>query len=356
MTFSLSELDYTLPKARIAQHPLDRRDASRLLVLRRTNGTVDDALVLDLPDRLRRGDLLVLNDTKVVPARFHALRASGGRVAGLFEHEEGPGVWRVMLTDSRRLQPGEALTVKNACGANMTMRLTEAYGSGRWCVEVNDKAPAAAVLDRIGKTPLPPYIRRDRIDEEPDDATDRQRYQTVYARRPGAIAAPTAGLHFTATLLDRLAVRGIEHTMVTLHVGVGTFHPIRARDIAEHKMHGEWFELGEAAAEAVGRCRRCGGRVIAVGTTSVRVLETAAGRSGQGDGLSPCRGTTDLFIHPPYRFRAVDGLITNFHLPGSTLLALVMALAGVEGTRRAYDHAIQHRYRFYSYGDAMLIL
>lgn len=354
--FPLTELDYDLPPELIAQHPLSKRDESRLLVIDRSSDGVRDSKIGDLPALLEPGDLMVLNDTKVLPAKFTARRATGGHIGGLFVEEEQPGRWCVLLEGSRRLRVGESLTAtKGASHTGVTLRLLESCGQGFWKVEVDADGSLEAILARIGVTPLPPYIRRGSMDEAAD-AVDRQRYQTVYARNPGAIAAPTAGLHLTDVLLDAIRARGIEATFVTLHVGVGTFKPIDANDLTQHVMHAEHYELSVEAEHAVQRCRRRGGRVVAVGTTSVRVLESAASGSVPERLVHASSGPTALFIYPPYRYRIVDALLTNFHLPKSTLLALVMAFASVETIRSAYQHAIAKRYRFYSFGDAMLIL
>ncbi|MGB2985913.1 MAG: tRNA preQ1(34) S-adenosylmethionine ribosyltransferase-isomerase QueA, partial [Phycisphaerae bacterium] len=261
----------------------------------------------------------------------------------------------VMLEGSRRLSVGETLIVTSAEAGNVTLRLLEACERGCWRLTVDAEGPAEQILSRIGLTPLPPYIRRS--DSDPTgDIDDRSRYQTVYAQRPGAIAAPTAGLHLTPPLLDAIRARGVETTFVTLHVGVGTFQPIDVNNVSQYVMHAERYEVKPQTVEAVQQCRKRGGRVVAVGTTTVRVLESAAADRLDARTVRASSGMTDLFIYPPYRFRVVDALLTNFHLPQSTLLALVMALAGVENIRRAYRHAIKQKYRFYSYGDAMLIL
>lgn len=386
--FTPAHLAYDLPDGLIAQQPLPERDASRLLILDRDSGGLRDGHIGDLPGSLRGGDLLVLNDTKVLPAKFTAYRATGGKVEGLFEQEERPGQWRVMLTGSKRLRVGERLDVVGSRESTVTLLLRESCGSGHWDVEVEGEGTTVEILERVGRTPLPPYIRRSESDGS-DDAEDRARYQTVYARRResrcavGAVAAPTAGLHLSRALIARIRDAGIDTAFVTLHVGAGTFNPIRVRELSRHKMQAEWYELTQATADAVRRCRERGGRVVAVGTTSVRVLETAVGRAmpavfsaaGRGEGghgppyaprttrtVQAGSGMTDLFIHPQSstapasRFGVVDALLTNFHLPGSTLLALVMTFAGVQAVRRAYDHAMAHAYRFYSYGDAMLIV
>ncbi len=374
-----ADLDYTLPEGFIATHPPRRREDARMLGLDRATGCVRDGWIKQLPDHLEPHDLLVLNDTKVLPASFTARRRTGGTVPALFVAEEEPGVWRVMLRRSRRLRVGEILSVTpsqgnesqaararaaTACpgpqavdiGAedDIGLELLASCGQGHWRARIRATGSVEQILDRIGHTPLPPYIRRSRAFPG-DDIYDRSRYQTVFAKKPGAIAAPTAGLHLTGDLLNRIRRQGVVTTFVTLHVGVGTFTPISVERISDHIMHAERYELSEETAEAVRACRRRRGRVVAVGTTSVRALESAAGDEHQGRILRAGCGSTNLFIHPPYMFRVVDALLTNFHLPRSTLLALVMAFAGVERVRRAYQHAIEKGYRFYSYGDAMLI-
>lgn len=367
--FCMADLDYDLPAELIAQRPLPRREDARLLLVGGSPDGLRDARVVDLPELLEPSDLLVLNDTKVLPAKFAARRKTGGAVPGLFLREETPGQWRVLLQGSKRLRKGEVLDVVADADESIVLELQEYHGEGVWLTRINAPGSPQQILSRIGRTPLPPYIRRnshaakgdthepDRADSPPggQDAEDRVRYQTVYARAPGAIAAPTAGLHFTQALLDATRARGIDTTTVTLHVGVGTFKPIAVDNLADHVMHSERYELPPEAVEAVRRCRRRKGRVVAVGTTSVRVLESAA-VGPRGDRLVEARrGTTELFVYPPYTCRVVDMMLTNFHLPRTTLLALVMAMAGVDTTRRAYRHAVEQGYRFYSFGDAMLV-
>jgi S-adenosylmethionine:tRNA ribosyltransferase-isomerase len=353
--FDIADLDYCLPAELIAQQPPPSREDARLLVVNRATSSLSDAQIVDLPDLLSAGDLLILNDTKVLPARVFARRMTGGVVAGLFVREEAPGRWEVMLQGSRRLRVGERLCVAAITGGPIELELIESLGEGHWVVEVDSPGPAEEVLARIGRAPLPPYIRRD-SSADPRDLEDRERYQTVFAQRPGAIAAPTAGLHLTRPLLDAIRTRGIETAFVTLHVGAGTFKPISADRLDDHIMHSECYDLPQCTADAVRACRDRGGRVIAVGTTSVRVLESAAVGPGADRTVEPRAGVTDLFIFPPYQLQVVDAMLTNFHLPRSTLLALVMAMGGIDYTRRAYEHAVRERYRFYSYGDAMLIL
>ncbi|MCP4250599.1 MAG: tRNA preQ1(34) S-adenosylmethionine ribosyltransferase-isomerase QueA [bacterium] len=350
-SFPTTQLDYALPDDLIAQVPAPQRDASRLLVVDRNKDALTDRRFHELPDELAAGDLLVLNDTQVIPARFVVQRATGGLLDGLFLREIESATWEVLLRGAGRLKPGERVTFQPDT-AQAAMCLEERIDGGRWRVRVEAELTTVDLLNCVGQAPLPPYIRRPKQPPEATSASDRQRYQTVYARHPGAVAAPTAGLHFTPELLERLETRGVATTRVTLHVGVGTFAPIVADDLRDHRMHAEWYDLPADAATAVRRCRQRGGRVIAVGTTSLRVFESCATDDRQ---VRPAQGWTELFCFPPHRFGVVDALLTNFHLPRSTLLALVMAFAGPELTRRAYQHAIEQRYRFFSYGDAMLI-
>ena len=346
----LAELQYDLPPELIAQHPVTPRDASRLLVLERASGGIAHRMFREVGEYLAAGDGLVLNDTRVIPARFFCRRQSGGRIEALFLREDG-GDWRVLLKPGARLKVGERLaTADRAVGLVIVARGER----GEWLVRPEPAVTAVTWLATFGRTPLPPYIRRGATGHGDSEAADAERYQTVYAARPGAVAAPTAGLHFTADLLSRLAAAGVERADVTLHVGAGTFVPIAAEDLAEHRMHAEWYEVS-AGALATSRATRARGRhIVAVGTTAARVLESLPIGSVSPD--SSASGWTEIFIYPPYRFRHVDRLLTNFHLPGSTLLALVMALASPELIQTAYQEAIARRYRFYSYGDAMLIV
>ncbi len=368
MALATSDFDYALDPELIAQAPLGDRDQSRLMTLCRRSGRVEHRVFADLPRLLRAGDVLVLNDTRVIPAKFACRRRSGGRIGGLFLHETPDGAWEVMLRGAGRCGVGEELLIEPACPAppgadasEVHVELAEDLGGGRWRVRPSPQAPAVEILERLGRTPLPPYISR--ADSSPD-AEDRSRYQTVYAARAGAVAAPTAGLHFSQPLMNSLREVGVETTTVTLHVGAGTFMPVKVEDLASHRMHLEWYELPAGAAEKLNAARRENRRIVAVGTTSVRVLETVARRRTNGRGgdvLAPAAGWTDLFLYPPGEFHAVDALITNFHLPRSTLLMLVAAFCspaktdGVGVILDAYARAIRRRYRFYSYGDAMLI-
>jgi S-adenosylmethionine:tRNA ribosyltransferase-isomerase len=338
-------LDYDLPETLIAQEPTPERDRSRLMVVRRAEGTIEHHLFTDLSDLLTPGDLLVLNDTRVIPARLIGRRArTGGKWEGLFLRETPDGLWELMCQTRGRLTEGEIVVVEPG---GLQLTLVCRTPERRWLARPQQTAPALDLLRLYGQVPLPPYVRKGRA-----AADDVERYQTVYACQPGAVAAPTAGLHFTPRVFERLDERGISRAFVTLHVGEGTFAPIKVDDVTRHPMHREWGEMPAATAEAIAACRSRGGRVAAVGTTSVRVLETVVATGI----IRPWSGETELFIYPPYQFGAVDVLVTNFHLPRTSLLCLVSAFAGVELIRRAYLTAIAEGYRFYSYGDAMLIL
>lgn len=337
------ELRYDLPAELIAQRPAEPRDASRLLVLHRRDGHIEHRTFREIGSYLRAGDRLVLNDTRVIPARFFCRRSSGGRIEAFFLRSDGPN-WCVLLKPSARLRSGERLSVIGG-RVPFSLLLCARHDRGEWTVRVAPEAEPLEFLDQVGEVPLPPYIER----AGAPDATDRDRYQTVFSRAPGAVAAPTAGLHFTAPLLDALAAAGVDRSHVTLHVGLGTFAAIDAEELSGHRMHAENYYVSPQARGEVEATRAAGGRIVAVGTTAARVLESLAA----GGALS---GETSIFIYPPYRFQLVDALLTNFHLPESTLLALVMALAGVEQVRTAYAEAVAQRYRFFSYGDAMLIV
>ena len=343
-------LDYDLPEELIAQMPADKRDASRLLALDRAEGTLRDRMFGDLPEYLRPGDCLVLNNTKVLPARFYAQKPTGARLEGLFVAEDGNGGWRVLLKNARKIKPGDTLilldpTQKPALSAIAARRLED----GLWRLEPDSTESPEAVLIRIGFAPLPPYIKRG--SDAPDMEEDLCRYQTVYARQPGAIAAPTAGLHFDLAILEQIRGMGVKLAYVTLHVGIGTFRPVQTETLDEHPMHEEFYEIDTEAAATINAAAQAGGRIIAVGTTSVRTLESVA----EARRVRPASGQTRLFIQPGYTFGITDAIITNFHLPKSTLLALVGAFAGLDTVMAAYRHAIEQKYRFYSYGDAMLI-
>ncbi len=350
----IEELDFDLPPELVAQEPAAERDGSRLLVLDRGSGAVEHRRFRDLPYLLRPRDLLVLNDAAVFPARLDLRRATGGRFDALLLEPDAGGdalAWVALVNAHGKLRAGERLLVERGGGASAI--LVERRSGGSWLLRFQGVPDVRALADRAGRVPLPPYIRRDR-DGDPRDAVDRGRYQTIFAGDPVAVAAPTAGLHFTRAVLDGCAGRGIGSVAVTLAVGPGTFRPVKAATLEEHRMHAERWRVPPPAADAVRAARTAGGRIVAVGTTAVRTLEAAAAASS--DGLPAAgRGDTALYILPGYRFRAVDALLTNFHLPRSTLLALVMAFGGVEPVRTAYAEAVRERYRFFSYGDAMLV-
>jgi len=341
------DLDFHLPLELIAQDPPAVRSASRLLHYRRSDRAIEHRAFAQLPDLLRAGDLLVFNDTRVLPARFMLQKPTGGLVEGLFLAQEAPSRWRVLLKNLGRTVAGP-LTFADA--RDLTATLVEPHEAGEFTIDVNTTEPAAAVLDRVGRMPLPPYIKRQK-GHDPRDAADRQRYQTVYASAAGAVAAPTAGLHFTPGLFAELDRRGVERTFVTLHVGMGTFKPVTADTLEAHAMHREEYEISQAAADTLNRAKARGARIIDVGTTSARVLESQP----TNEPIQPRRDATSIFIYPPYPWRHVSALITNFHLPRSTLIALVAALTGLDEQRRIYAQAIAHRYRFFSYGDSMFV-
>jgi S-adenosylmethionine:tRNA ribosyltransferase-isomerase len=326
----VSEFDYDLPPELIAQHPLSERTASRLLHLDGATGKIEDLAFADLPQLVGPEDALVLNDTRVLRARLFGRKVTGGRVELLVERIVGEQEAVALAHAGHPLKAGHRLVVGDGVGA-------EVLGREEDLVRVRFAEPVATVLERCGAVPLPPYLRR------PAERADEDRYQTVYAEKPGAVAAPTAGLHFDAAMLERVRERGALLARLTLHVGAGTFQPVRGETVESHRMHRERYEIPEATMRAIE-----GRRVLAVGTTVLRALETAAQRGALA-------GETDLFVYPGFRFRVVRRLLTNFHLPRSTLLILAAAFGGLENVRRAYAHAIEHRYRFYSYGDAMLI-
>jgi len=337
-------LDYDLPDELIAQHPALRREDARLLVVDRATGALTDTRFAEIGAWLRPGDALALNETRVFPARLDVRRASGGRVELLFVRPEPGGAWRVLAKPARNARVGETLATADG---TLALEVTAAGEGGERGVRIA-RGDLAATLAAEGHVPLPPYIRR------ADSAEDRERYQTVFARVDGAVAAPTAGLHFSAALLDALTAAGVRRAPLLLHVGPGTFRPLTADDPAAHVMDAEWFELPADSARTLRDARAAGGRIVAVGTTAVRTLESAC--DAHAGALEPASGWTRKYILPPYRFQAVDALVTNFHLPRTTLLLLVAAFAGEDLVRAAYAHAVRERYRFYSYGDAMLVV
>ena len=345
------KLNYQLPSELIAQQPLRVRSNSKLLVLNRSTGEIIASSFNELGDFLTPGDCLVLNDTKVLPARFFAQRQTGAKIEGLFLNENSSCLWNVLLKPASKLKPAETIYLKDKKNNTFCKaELIEKLKAGDCLLKIKKHAKPQTILEKIGSAPLPPYIKR--TADQRQAAKDKLHYQTVYARRPGAGAAPTAGLHFTNQLIEKLKDQKVRLAYITLHVSLGTFKPITAENIEQHKIHPEQFTIDEKTAQIINRTKQKAGRIIAVGTTSVRTLETAACNCR----IHASNGTTDLFIKPGYKFKIVDAMITNFHLPKSSLLALVAAFAGLENILRAYQHAIEKRYRFYSYGDAMLIL
>jgi S-adenosylmethionine:tRNA ribosyltransferase-isomerase len=349
-------IDYELPPELVAQEPLRNRVDARLMVVDRAQQRIQHAHIRDLAEYLRRGDRVVLNDTKVIPAQLRGERMlTGGRWQGLFLGMIADGDWLLVCKTRGTLTPPEPVMLMDREGRPVVkLWLIERLSDGQWRARLDEPEETLPLLERIGRVPLPPYIRGGQMVD-----SDVERYQTVFARDPGAVAAPTAGLHFTPPLLRSIAQGGVDFSAITLHVGLGTFRPIEKSDPAEHSMHAERAELSEAAAREINETRAAGGRIVAVGTTVVRTLETAAAvqQAEGGDQLvSRYRGDTRLFIRPPYQFLATDALLTNFHFPRTTLLLLVQAFGGTKLIRRAYETAVAEQYRFYSYGDAMLIL
>ena len=340
----VSDFDFHLPPELIARYPVPERDTSRLLLLDRKTGTVSEDLFCSLEAYLAPGDLLVMNDTRVMPARLFGHKDSGGRVEIFLVRrlESATEQWECLLRSSKKFRDGQ--TVQLSCGMTGTVRSRVTPES--WLVSFAGDEPFSEWLDREGHMPLPPYLQRE------DEVADRERYQTVFSRVPGAVAAPTAGLHFTDDLLARLVQKGIRTAFVTLHTGLGTFQPVRVQQVEDHRIHTERYLIPAATVQAVANVRERGGRVVAVGTTTTRTLEYAADENGN---ISAGEGEADIFIYPGYRFRVVDALITNFHLPESTLLMLVAAFAGRKQVLTAYEEAVRRGFRFYSYGDAMLI-
>jgi S-adenosylmethionine:tRNA ribosyltransferase-isomerase len=343
--FRTSDYDFDLPPEQIAQTPVEPRDRSRLLVVDRRAGTLGDEVFANLTELVRPGDALVLNETRVFPARLLGTRSGGGAAEIFLLHPstEGEDLWVALVRPGAKLRAGREVEIS----PDLSVRVEQVLPGGERLVRLTSTLGVDAALERSGEVPLPPYVRRDAT------AEDRERYQTVYARERGSVAAPTAGLHFTPELLARLEQRGVEVVRLVLHVGVGTFRPVETEDPAEHPMHREWYRVPTESASRINELRARGGAVWGVGTTTVRTLETVADDEGV---VHAGEGWTDIFIRPPYRFRAVDRLVTNFHLPRSTLLMLVAAFAGYDLTMTAYRAAVERGYRFYSYGDAMVIL
>jgi len=339
-----ADYSFELPQRLIAQHPHASRESSRLLVLRRDSGTIDHRSFADLVDLVSPGDVMVVNDTRVFPARLRGVRPGGGAAEVLLLRplSEDSLRWLALVRPGAKLKPGRSIQI----APDLSVEIEETTEGGERVVLLRtDSAPLEAI-ERHGEVPLPPYIRR------PADAEDRERYQTVYAKTPGSVAAPTAGLHFTPDLISRIEAAGVRFVSLVLHVGIGTFRPVESDDPAEHRMHSEWYRVSEEAAAEINRTRSGGGALWAVGTTTVRTLEHLAGDDGR---VHPGEGWTDIFIRPPYDFKVVDRLITNFHLPRSTLMMLVSAFGGYDLVMAAYREAIDGEYRFFSYGDAMVI-
>ncbi|WP_213471321.1 tRNA preQ1(34) S-adenosylmethionine ribosyltransferase-isomerase QueA [Paenibacillus dendritiformis] len=335
--------DFDLPERLIAQTPLPERTASRLLALNRRTGEVEHRTFPDIIEYLKPGDLLVLNDTRVIPARLHGVKPdTGGHVEVLLLKQEQDDVWEVLAKPAKRLKKGSTVRF----GDELTGTVIEEREMGGRLIRFEYAGIFNEILDRLGQMPLPPYIK--------EQLQDRERYQTVYAKHEGSAAAPTAGLHFTDRILEDIRAKGVRIAMITLHVGLGTFRPMSADVVEEHVMHSEYYEMSEETAALINETRSSGGRIVAVGTTSCRTLETVAGRYGS-EPVAACSGWTDIFIYPGYEFRLVDSLLTNFHLPKSTLVMLVSAFAGREHIMAAYREAIEQEYRFFSFGDVMFI-
>ena len=336
-----SDFSFYLPEELIAQTPLERRDASRLLCLDKVSGTTEHRVFSELPELLRPGDCLVMNDSRVLPARLMGARETGGAVEVLLLRDLGGGRWECMTRPGRKTKPGTRLIFG---GGELEAEVLEVAEGGNRIIEFKYDGIFLEVLERLGRMPLPPYIKA--------ELEDGERYQTVYSRELGSAAAPTAGLHFTKELLAKMAEKGVRECFVTLHVGLGTFRPVKAEDIEEHEMHSEFCIIPEETARIITETKRAGGRIVCVGTTSCRTVESFANEDGTMDAKS---GWTNIFIYPGYKFKCLDALITNFHLPESTLIMLVSALAGREHVLAAYKEAVEKRYRFFSFGDAMFI-
>ncbi|MDD5085712.1 MAG: tRNA preQ1(34) S-adenosylmethionine ribosyltransferase-isomerase QueA [Candidatus Omnitrophica bacterium] len=346
MVTKITDYDYKLPEESIAQFPSKERSRSRLLALNRASGAIEHRLFADVVDYLNEGDVLVLNDTRVILARLFAKKDTGGKVEILLLREIKDGLWESLVYPSARVREGTQLSFSEEL-EGVIVNPADRMNGGTRQIKFEHKTSFWDCLERAGHVPLPPYIRRD------DNDGDRDRYQTVFAKEKGAVAAPTAGLHFDKELLSKIESKGIRIAYITLHVGYGTFKPVKCEEVSEHKIHSEYYKVSGDTAKIVNEAKSRLGRVVACGTTVARSLESAADKNGR---ISPTEGETDIFIYPPYRFKAVDAMITNFHLPRTTLLMLVSAFAGRDRIMSAYAEAIKEGYRFYSYGDAMLIL
>ena len=345
---NISEYDYELPENLIAQMPADKRENSKMLVLDRQNQTVEHKHFFDITDYIDSNSILVLNNTKVLPARLYGTKETGAKIEILLLEEKNKNHWSALIKPSKRIKPETLITISNDLQIKPLKKLED---DGEWLIELIYNGDLFEILHKEGKIPLPPYIER-KLSSEEQEEFDRERYQTVYAKDEGSVAAPTAGLHFTKEILQKLKDKGVEIVYVTLNVGLGTFRPVKCEKIEDHKMHSETFEITKDAAEKINRAKADGKKLIAVGTTTVRTLETCYKKF---DCIKACHDHSELFIYPPYEFKVVDNLITNFHLPKSTLLMLVSALAGKDFIFRAYKEAIENNYRFFSYGDCMYI-
>ena len=337
--------NYDLPPGLIAQHPPERRELARMMVLHRSSGQIEHRTIPGIVDYLRASDVLVVNNTKVIPSRIFGTKASGGKVELLLLDEAAPGEWKVLMKASRRPKPGDALLL---CSGKATATMLYDGEQGEAVLKIESDRPLLEILDEEGIPPLPPYIAR-KEQSAAQIEQDKIRYQTVFAKNPGSAAAPTAGLHFTPALFEALQNQGVSKAELTLHVGLGTFRPVSAELITDHEMHHERYVVSEEAASTISHARATGGRVVAVGSTSVRTLESLPA-------IRKAEGSTNIFIYPPYDFRHVDAILTNFHLPKSTLLMMMSAFAGREQMLHAYETAVREKYRFFSYGDCMLIL
>lgn len=348
---NISEFDYNLPEELIAQMPADKRENSKMMVLNKQNHTIEHKHFFDIVDYLNENDVLVLNNTKVIPARLFGVKEETGAKIEVFlleAQKEGSPFWSCLIKPSKKVKPNTVINISDELKAIPIKRLED---DGEWLVELKYQGDLFDILHRIGNIPLPPYIER-KLQTEEQKKFDMERYQTVYAKDEGSVAAPTAGLHFTDEILEKLQKKGVEIIYVTLNVGLGTFRPVKCENILDHKMHSETFEITKEAADAINNAKFKGKNIVAVGTTSVRTLETAYKKYGC---VKECHDSSELFIYPPYEFKVVDKLITNFHLPKSTLLMLVSALAGKDFIFEAYNKAVENKYRFFSYGDCMLI-
>ena len=346
----VSDFDYELPEELIAQMPADKRDNSKMLVLNREQRSIEHKHFYDIVDFIDENSLLVLNNTKVLPARLYGTKETGAKIEVflLEAQSEGSDIWSCLIKPSKRIKPDTVITISEDLSVKPIKRLED---DGEWLVELIHNGDLFDILHKVGNLPLPPYIER-RLQTEDIKNFDKDRYQTVYAKDEGSVAAPTAGLHFTEEILEKLKAKGVEIAYVTLNVGMGTFRPVKCENILDHKMHSEAFEITQETADIINKAKAQGKKIIAVGTTTVRTLETAFQQFGE---IKACKSASRLFIYPPYEFKVIDNLITNFHLPKSTLLMLVSALAGKEFIFDAYKEAIENRYRFFSYGDCMLI-